>query len=347
MTVREAARKILEEAGEALHYKEITRRAVQQGLWHPKARRPEATVVRILRTDIRNKGEDSLFQRVRPGIYALRTRRRHDAVDPLAHPLRTGGRYSYTDAAERVLKQAQDKQPMHYADITRRALDEGLIEPSARTPKGVNFGCIRAEIKRAKARGDPPRFVMHGRGYIGLTEWLGTGLPPEIEPLKRSVIEALEQYNRRVRQELRKRLYDLQPHEFEATAAELLAAIGFEDVVVTGRAGDGGIDVRGVLVISDAIRTKMAVQAKKWRKNVQARTVREVRGGLGAHEQGLIITTSDFSKGARTEAEQADKVPVGLMNGSQMAALFVEHGIGVEKTSFDILELAEQGLPDE
>jgi restriction system protein len=35
---------------------------------------------------------------------------------------------------------------------------------------------------------------------------------------------------------------------------------------------------------------------------VQAPVVQQVRGSLGAHEQGLIITTSDFSTGARSEA---------------------------------------------
>ena len=44
--------------------------------------------------------------------------------------------------------------------------------------------------------------------------------------------------------------------------------------------------------------------AKRWKANVQAPTVQQVRGALGAHDQGLIITTSDFSAGARAEARQ-------------------------------------------
>ena len=64
---------------------------------------------------------------------------------------------------------------------------------------------------------------------------------------------------------------------------------------------------QGVPVVGEVIRTKMAVQVKKWGKqNVQAPHVQQVRGSLVAHEQGLIITTSDFSKGAREEATRAD-----------------------------------------
>ena len=41
----------------------------------------------------------------------------------------------------------------------------------------------------------------------------------------------------------------------------------------------------------------MAVQVKRWKNNVQAPTVQQVRGALGAREQGLIIATSNFSSG--------------------------------------------------
>ena len=61
-------------------------------------------------------------------------------------------------------------------------------------------------------------------------------------------------------------------------------------MIVTGRSGDGGIDVRGTLVFGDVIRTRMAVQAKRWRGNAQAPIVQQVRGSLGTHDQRLIIT---------------------------------------------------------
>jgi restriction system protein len=86
----------------------------------------------------------------------------------------------------------------------------------------------------------------------------------------------------------------------------------------------------------------MGVQAKRWRQNVQAPVVQQVRGSLGTHEQGLIITTSDFSKGARGEAARADAVPVGLMNGQQLVTLLAEYGIGVTRQSHDLFELTEE-----
>jgi hypothetical protein len=72
--------------------------------------------------------------------------------------------------------------------------------------------------------------------------------------------------------------------------------------------------------------------------------VRQVRGSLGTHDQGLIITASDFSPGARDEAERANAVPVALMNGTQLVALLVEHQIGVRRVPVDLIELESHGL---
>lgn len=52
----------------------------------------------------------------------------------------------------------------------------------------------------------------------------------------------------------------------------------------------------------------MAVQVKRWKSNIQSTVVQNVRGSLGASERGLIVTTSDFSKGAREEAKRAEAV---------------------------------------
>ena len=107
---------------------------------------------------------------------------------------------------------------------------------------------------------------------------------------------------------------------------------------------DGGIDVRGTLVVGDVVRIKMAVQVKKWKlkNNILAPVVQQVRGSLGAHEQGLIITTSDFSAGAIKEAAQPDKTPIALMNGEQLVMLLMEHGIGVHRSTPDLFEIDEE-----
>lgn len=240
--------------------------------------------------------------------------------------------YSFGEAAEKVLESYGNKQPMHYRDITAKALELGWLNTHGTTPEATMYAQILTDIKRDRKRGEQPRFVQHGRGYVGLSRWMGRGLAFEIE-----------QHNRRVRKALHKQLLEMEPAAFEELMARLLAELGFADIEVTKRSGDGGIDVRGTLVVGDVIRTRMAVQVKRWKpKNrVQAPIVQQVRGSLGTHEQGLIITTSDFSKGAREEASRTTAVPVALMNGEQLVAVLIENGLCIARHTHDIIDLEE------
>lgn len=72
MTAKEAARVMLEEAGEPLHYDELTERILAAGEWETEGKTPSATVSAQIARDISRKEDDSVFQRVAPGVFALR-----------------------------------------------------------------------------------------------------------------------------------------------------------------------------------------------------------------------------------------------------------------------------------
>ena len=119
-----------------------------------------------------------------------------------------------------------------------------------------------------------------------------------------------------------------------------MEAMDFVDTVTTPSSGDGGIDVRGTWRVADGIEIRMAIQAKRWKSNVQAPVVQAVRGALTGSERGMIITTSDFSKGARDEAADPQKAStISLINGEQLVKLLVQNGIGVKTDSIEILEI--------
>ncbi len=340
MNLLDAAESILAEAGQPLKPAVLTQRILEHQLWTTQGRTPDATLHARLAIDIKKHGANSRFQRTEKGTFGLRvwglpeyiskagsekppkTARERKASAKLPRPL------SFTDAAEQILLRFGNKKPMHYRDITAKALDLKLVRSAGQTPEATLYAQILTEIARKTRRGEAPRFVKHGRGFVGLTQWMGTGLAFQIE-----------QHNNAIRKKLHAQLATMPPADFEALIGQLLTAIGFEEVVVTNRSGDGGIDVRGTLVVGDVIRTRMAVQVKRWKHNIQAPVVQQVRGSLGTHEQGLIITTSDFSTGAREEAQRSSAVPVALMNGQQLVALLAEHNIGVHRNSYDLLEL--------
>jgi restriction system protein len=63
---------VLEAEGSPLHYRDITQRALDQALIHTDGKTPEATLNAILSVDIKQKGQDSRFVRVKPGVFGLR-----------------------------------------------------------------------------------------------------------------------------------------------------------------------------------------------------------------------------------------------------------------------------------
>lgn len=144
------------------------------------------------------------------------------------------------------------------------------------------YAQVITEIKRQQKRGERPRFVQHGRGYIGLSQWMGRGLAFQIE-----------QHNHQVRKALRERLLAMKPGEFEELISQLLAEMGFEMVEVTKLSGDGGIDVRGTLVVVTLSATRWPSQVKKWKAQEQhgpggsagARQPRSTRARADHHHQ--------------------------------------------------------------
>lgn len=72
MTAKEAAQRVLEEAGEPLHYDTITERMLEAGYWSTNGETPAATVNAQLSVSIKERGRASPFQRVEPAVYALR-----------------------------------------------------------------------------------------------------------------------------------------------------------------------------------------------------------------------------------------------------------------------------------
>jgi restriction system protein len=332
--VLDAIYQTLLDAGEPLHYAEISRQSIEKGLWTPTGSTPKATINAQLSVDIQRNGERSRFQRVGLGQYGLNVTSREALADRQENQSSIPspddiGVLSFTDAAEQVLDRSGKRDPMHYRRITDEAIRHGLLSTQGKTPEATMYSQIYSEIERHIQRGTRPRFVKVGRGLFALSKWTATGLAFQIA-----------EHNRKVNERLLDQVRKMDPYEFESLVSLVLSKIGFE-TNVTRASGDGGVDVRGTLVVGEVIRTRMAVQVKRWSKNIHSDVVQQIRGSLGAHEQGLVITTGDFSAGAKDEAQRSDATPIALMNGKQFVALMIQHNVGVHRESYDIIELGE------
>jgi restriction system protein len=336
MNSLDAVYKVLSEAGQPLHYKKITDRILALNIWETEGNTPEATINGQLSVDLKRSGDRSRFLRTAPGTYGLREWGLQEFINKTttkAEPSKLETqKLSFTDAAEFVLEQVADKKPMHYRDITDQILELDLVNTEGKTPEATLYALILTEIRRKTKRGDTPRFVQYREGLVGLRKWMGEGLAYRIE-----------QHNHDIKKKLLKQLYEITPLAFEQLIGRLLGEMGFEEIEVTSHGGDGGIDVRAILVVGDVIRTRMAIQAKRWKgHNVQSPIIQQVRGSLGAHEQGMIITTSGFSKGAIDEAARADAVPVALVNGEQLVDLLIEHQVLIKRVPYELIYLENE-----
>lgn len=148
-------------------------------------------------------------------------------------------------------------------------------------------------------------------------EEAGVEIPEEIKPW---------------RKKLRNVLVNMNPYSFEKLTQRLLRECGFDDVRVTKKSGDGGIDGTGRLKINGIFSFNIAFQCKRYQGSVGAPDIRDFRGSLTTDiEKGVFITTGAFSKQAIEEASNPGKKQIDLIDGEEFISKLAEFGIGVRE----------------
>jgi restriction system protein len=121
----------------------------------------------------------------------------------------------------------------------------------------------------------------------------------------------------------------LPPKGFERLCQRLLRESGFEEVNVTGRSGDGGIDGQGILKLNAFVSFRVLFQCKRYKESVGPDTVRDFRGAMaGRAEKGLILTTGYFTPQAEAEASRDGAQPIELVDGENLVNLLAELELG-------------------
>ena len=135
------------------------------------------------------------------------------------------------------------------------------------------------------------------------------------------------------RDELLALLKEMNPYRFEKLAQELLTAAGMENVTVTRRSGDGGIDGQGLCATVGMIKVPAYFQCKRYDGLVSVQEVRDFRGALeGRGGMGLLVTTGRFTKPALDEAARPGLVTITLVDGRQLCEYLKAYNLGVITT---------------
>lgn len=125
----------------------------------------------------------------------------------------------------------------------------------------------------------------------------------------------------------------LTPTGFEELVVRLLNAMGYGEMGGghrTPATGDGGID--GIISRDPLGLDRIYCQAKRYTDTPVDRPA--IQGFAGAlmskqSDRGVFLTTSRFTNGAREEAERINK-RIELIDGTRLAELLVQYGIGVQ-----------------
>jgi restriction system protein len=133
-------------------------------------------------------------------------------------------------------------------------------------------------------------------------------------------------------------LQSLPPAGFERLCQRLLREAGFEQVIVTGKSGDGGIDGHGILSLNAFVSFRVLFQCKRYVGSVSPSQVRDFRGAMqGRADKGLILTTGSFTSEARREASRDGAPPIELVDGEKLIELFAKLDLGLRPvTTYDI-----------
>lgn len=138
--------------------------------------------------------------------------------------------------------------------------------------------------------------------------------------------------------DLLKVILSLPPAGFERLCQRLLRESGFQEVVVTGRSGDGGIDGIGILQINPFVSFKVLFQSKRYSGSVSVSQVRDFRGSMmGRADKGIIITTGTYTPDAKREAVRDGVPPIELVDGEMLVSMFEQLELGLNpRTTYDI-----------
>lgn len=133
-----------------------------------------------------------------------------------------------------------------------------------------------------------------------------------------------------------KQLYDSfdNGYQFEEFLKIYFEKLGLDEVSVTKRSRDGGIDLiairPGIGNFSDSDIIHYYIQAKRFdpASTISVTSIRELKGTIPFGQKGIFVTTAKFSKDAILESNNNPSNPVVLIDGKKLIESCIEHEIG-------------------
>lgn len=148
-------------------------------------------------------------------------------------------------------------------------------------------------------------------------------------------------------------------YAFEEFLKVYLEKIGLDEVVVTQRSSDGGIDLEairyGVGGLAGADSVEYYVQAKRNKPGtiIPIEKVRALRGVMPSGSKGIFITTAGYSKKTQEFVDADPTRPIILIDGKALVESCIDNEIGFvftpvfSKSAMDVLKDTSDDLQQE
>jgi restriction system protein len=270
-----------------------------------------------------------------------------DAIDALAE-------HFHLSEAERREMLASGKAKRFNIRVMFARLDlcmAGLIESSGRKTLAITTAGKDVIAKRPKSI--DRKFLMQFPGYADVinarrannkaaTQELSA--PDDLENPEETLEAGYQLLRKDLANALLEKLVTSSPSFFERVVVDLLVAMGYggsrkDAGEAVGRSGDDGID--GIIKEDKLGLDAIYIQAKRYSEaNVVGRpAVQNFAGSLEGNRarKGVFITTSRFSKDAEDYVCRIEKKII-LIDGSKLAELMIDHGVGVSETAHYIIK---------
>lgn len=136
----------------------------------------------------------------------------------------------------------------------------------------------------------------------------------------------------------------ISPTGFEKLCGELLRRYNFENVDITQRSRDGGIDGFATLKINPFVNYRIAFQCKRYEGSVSLDEVKTFCYSAKKYDRMLFITTGTFSK--ETRKIEKEEATLELIDGEKLVKMFedIELGVTAEVTYIPDLSYFERFL---
>lgn len=252
-------------------------------------------------------------------------------------------------AIKEVLK---DNSPLTYKEIYKEIIQRKLYSFGAKNPEAVVNGEIRRHCQGLDFPSASPvkQFLIAGKqGGRDLYAILEKGdndtkktkiskkaLASDEDMLPEEKIDLTYLfYKSKLKKQILDHIMECHPSFFEQLVVNLLLEMGYgSDELsghVVGKSHDGGVD--GVIYEDKLGLSKIYIQAKRYdeKNTVGSAMLQSFVGAMQDVQKGVFITTSAFTKEARTYADKQQQKSLKLIDGDLLAELMIKYGIGLEK----------------